>query len=108
MKVARSVPVRIFRWLFSRKHHLLASKPDHVPLSAWRRMRISRHSLGCGVGVLIMLSGSCLAQHSHEVSNSVVVLDTITIDAFGYFMHALGCLPIVAHIEPLIQAWLEG
>lgn len=64
----------------------------HRPFSVKGR----KHLIGCGCGVLVMMSGSALA-----VAHLDVIIPHVMWDCLAYFIHGCGAVPIMSHIEPL-------
>jgi hypothetical protein len=79
------------RFLLSGMHPRL----PHLP----RLSRAIRHASALGVGVCVMLAGSMVAACAPHGS-----LVAILVDACGYFLHGLGAVPFIAHVEPLYSA----
>jgi hypothetical protein len=81
------------RFLFFAHHdghwHLYALAPKHV--------KMLRHMAAMSLGVSLMVAGSGIAANAH----SFPVIHHILVDTVGYFLHGIGCVPFVAHVEPL-------
>jgi len=60
----------------------------------WRRLVV------VAFGVCLMLAGSGLASVAHELQGA----SPLVIDAVAYFLHGVGTLPVLHHIEPLLAA----
>jgi hypothetical protein len=82
---------------------------DHLHIHQLSRMprvrrllhpKTRRHLLGVSLGGTLMLTGSYLATHAHGVSE-VVPLPHVLIDTIAYFIHGVGSVPLIQHIEPL-------
>lgn len=74
-------------------------------LPRWKRLahpKTRRHLLGFLIGFAIMLCGSNTALHATTLSERTGV-PHLFIDCFGYFIHAVGGLPILRHFEPLFN-----
>lgn len=97
MKKANSLIVRVVHMMVGHSHRGMS-----------RRHRLCRHSVGMGVGVLIMVAGSNIAQHSHEIAAQAYILNGVMLDTFGYFMHGVGCIPFFSNLEPLWKSWAEA
>lgn len=52
-------------------------------------------------GVILMVVGSFIASHRHELSEMFPVVNHLLFDVFGYFIHACGALPALRYVEPL-------
>jgi len=91
--------------VLARTIHILIGH-SHSGLSRHHRMR--RHAVGCGVGVVLMLTGSTIAAHAKEINSSIIIINHITVDAFGYFLHGIGCIPLISNIEPLYKLWKDA
>ena len=89
-------------WLFTRKHGDAPTCPHK-----FRVFRITRHGCAVGVGIVIMLTGSAVAGHAHDVAHVLVIVPHFVIDAFAYFAHGVGALPVMVHLEPLVKSLLE-
>ena len=86
--------------------HLSLRKRLHLDSQAHRHFH--RHVFGVLLGIGVMLLGSHMAagmQHPHAIPVAIW-------DALAYFLHGIGTLPIMKHIEPLwlflIQEELEA
>ncbi len=51
------------------------------------------------VGAFLMLLGSLIANYRADISE-IIPVHHIMIDTGGYFLHAIGALPILRYIEP--------
>ena len=58
--------------------------------------KVRKHTIGVGVGILIMFAGSMFAGMTHLVENTAVYF---FIEGMGHFIHAIGAIPIIKHIE---------
>jgi hypothetical protein len=65
-------------------------------------MRLSTHTVAVGIGISFMLVGSAVAHNAHGISHAILIHPLI-IDAGGYFLHGVGCIPAMVHFEKLWQ-----
>jgi hypothetical protein len=56
--------------------------------------------LATAAGVMVMLTGSMIANHAHWFEE-IVGVPRILVDAFGYFTHGCGAVPVMRYVEPL-------
>lgn len=64
--------------------------------------RVLRHGAAGGLGLALMFAGSTMATHADEVLR-VVHVPHVAWDALAYFLHGLGAIPFVHHVEPLYR-----
>lgn len=95
--------MRIFR-IFRVKHDL-HDKEKHAELFALGRVRrlfhvkVRRHTIGLAAGGGLMLIGSTLAIYGKGIP-----APHILIDGLAYFIHGIGAIPFIRHIEPIFDA----
>ncbi len=71
----------------------------HLPLLERLAHTASRKPLkAIGLSVVIMMSGSLIAQLAHHFGD--LVFHT-TLDTTGYLIHAVGAVPIIRYAEPI-------
>lgn len=64
----------------------------------------ARRTVGVvGIGVSMMVGGTVIASHRHELAHHVPFMSHYLFDTIGYFIHAAGALPALRYIEPF---WL--
>ena len=69
----------------------------HLPLFTRLTHKVTRrHVIAWLLGIVLMLLGSLVASLSHHTE----VLPPVVLEAIGNFLHAVGALPIIRHIEP--------
>lgn len=58
-----------------------------------------RHVVTVTMGIVVMVAGSSVAMNGHHYANLSGV-PTLIFDVFGYFLHGVGAVPLIAHAEP--------
>lgn len=92
----------MFRLLNIGRHRVRrVDVPNIRSLPRFQRLlhpKVQRHLVAISLGTTLMLTGSFLATHGE---NAPHFLPHVVWDALAYFIHGIGSLPILGHIEPM-------